>query len=141
MKRACCSGYTLRRRTTPQPARGIVCAPAGRFAQPALARLRRGAIRSRPGLCRRVSMAESTPEDGLSSPASMLSFPEGFRWGVATASHQYEGDNTNNNWYAWERAGRIVSGDSCGLAADWWAHAERDFDFAAQLDLNALRLS
>ncbi|HLZ23266.1 MAG TPA: family 1 glycosylhydrolase [Ktedonobacterales bacterium] len=86
-------------------------------------------------------MAESTPEDGLSSPASMLSFPEGFRWGVATASHQYEGDNTNNNWYAWERAGRIVSGDSCGLAADWWAHAERDFDFAAQLDLNALRLS
>lgn len=74
------------------------------------------------------------------SPASALTFPDGFRWGVATAAHQYEGGNTNS-WSAWERAGHIKSGDSCGLAADWWEHAERDFDFAQRLGLNALRLS
>ena len=23
-------------------------------------------------------------------------------WGTATAAHQVEGNNTNNNWYNWE---------------------------------------
>ncbi|MFI5271525.1 MAG: glycoside hydrolase family 1 protein [Ktedonobacterales bacterium] len=70
-----------------------------------------------------------------------LAFPAGFRWGVATSSHQYEGGNTNNSWYAWERDGHIKSGDICGLACDWWNAAEADFDLAQQLGLNALRLS
>ncbi|HEX9070112.1 MAG TPA: family 1 glycosylhydrolase [Ktedonobacterales bacterium] len=70
-----------------------------------------------------------------------LTFPAGFLWGTATASHQYEGGNTNNQWYAWEQAGHIKSGETCGLACDWWAHAERDFDRAAQMGLKALRLS
>ncbi len=70
-----------------------------------------------------------------------LTFPDGFRWGVATSSHQYEGGNTNNQWYAWEQAGHIRSGDRCGLACDWWANAERDFDRAQAMGLNALRLS
>ena len=81
------------------------------------------------------------PSGDAAFPASPLTFPAGFRWGVATAAHQYEGGNVNNNWYAWERAGHIVTGDTCGLACDWWDHAERDFDFAQQLGLNALRLS
>lgn len=34
-----------------------------------------------------------------------LAFPPGFLWGVATSSHQYEGGNTNNQWYAWKRLG------------------------------------
>ena len=29
-------------------------------------------------------------------------FPKSFMWGTATAAHQVEGNNTNNNWYAWE---------------------------------------
>lgn len=69
-----------------------------------------------------------------------LRFPAGFRWGVATASHQYEG-GTTNNWTRWEEAGHIAHGDRSGLACDWWAHAERDFDLAQSLHLNALRLS
>lgn len=84
-------------------------------------------------------MAEGIPENGQPR-TSALTFPDGFRWGVATSSHQYEGGNTNS-WSAWERAGHIKSGDSCGRAADWWEHAERDFDFAWSLGLNALRLS
>jgi beta-glucosidase len=70
-----------------------------------------------------------------------LRFPQGFRWGVATSAHQVEGNNFNNQWYAWEQAGHILSGDHCGLACDWWDHAERDFDIAQGMGLNALRLS
>ena len=40
------------------------------------------------------------PEDA----SQTLTFPAGFRWGVATSSHQYEGDTTNNQWYGWEQA-------------------------------------
>jgi beta-glucosidase len=70
-----------------------------------------------------------------------LTFPPGFRWGVATASYQYEGHCENSQWRAWEQAGGIANGDVAGIACDWWLHAERDFDLAQQLGLNALRLS
>ncbi len=70
-----------------------------------------------------------------------LTFPQGFRWGVATASYQYEGACENSQWRAWEKSGGIANGDIAGIACDWWRHAERDFDLAQQLGLNALRLS
>lgn len=69
-----------------------------------------------------------------------LQFPPDFYWGVATAAHQVEGNN-ENQWTEWERSGNIKSGDACGLACDWWDHAERDFDLARELGINALRLS
>jgi beta-glucosidase len=68
-------------------------------------------------------------------------FPDGFIWGVATAAHQVEGGNINNQWYAWEEKGGILSGDHCGLACDWWEHAEEDFDRARDLHVNGMRLS
>lgn len=71
----------------------------------------------------------------------MLSFPTGFRWGVATASHQCEGDTTNNQWYVWERDGHIKTGDRVGRACDWWATTDQDFTTAQHMGLNALRLS
>ncbi len=70
-----------------------------------------------------------------------LDFPTGFLWGVATAAHQVEGSNTNNNWWAWEQQGKIHDRDSARVACDWWRHAERDFDLAADMGLGALRLS
>jgi len=76
-----------------------------------------------------------------SDTSETLTFPQGFRWGVATASYQYEGDCENSQWRAWEKAGGIANGDIAGIACDWWRHAERDFDLAQQLGLNALRLS
>ncbi|HZA52006.1 MAG TPA: family 1 glycosylhydrolase [Myxococcaceae bacterium] len=72
---------------------------------------------------------------------SELRFPEGFLWGVSTSAHQVEGGNENNNWSDWERAGRIRTGERAGLACDWWSNAERDFDLAREMGLNALRLS
>jgi beta-glucosidase len=68
-------------------------------------------------------------------------FPAGFLWGVSTAAHQVEGGNDNNQWAAWEQAGRIKSGDRSGRACDWWNDAEHDFDLAQEIGVNALRLS
>jgi beta-glucosidase len=75
-------------------------------------------------------------------PNATYHFPPGFRWGVATASHQNEGGNTNNQWWAWEhQPGRIAEGHTSGVACNWWDSAEEDFDRAADMGLNALRLS
>lgn len=74
----------------------------------------------------------------------ILRMPDGFLWGAATAAHQNEGGNRNNQWAAWEQQpGRIHNGDVAGVATDWWnlATAEADFDRAAELGLNSLRLS
>src|SRR5437660_2166050 len=71
----------------------------------------------------------------------VLRFPESFLWGTASASYQCEGGITNNQWYWWEQQGRILSGDICGSAANWWQQAEADFERARQMENNALRLS
>jgi len=70
-------------------------------------------------------------------------FPYGFLWGTATAAHQVEGNNTNNNWYAWEQIpGKIINGHKSGLACDWWNGRWReDFQRAAETGQNAHRLS
>jgi beta-glucosidase len=70
-----------------------------------------------------------------------VKFPADFAWGVSTSAHQVEGNNFNNQWSAWEKAGRIKSRDAVGLACDWWRNAEQDFDLARTLGVNALRLS
>ncbi len=67
-------------------------------------------------------------------------FPAAFLWGAATAAHQVEGNNTNNQWWKWEQDGH-TSGTS-GLACDWWGGRWRaDFDRAAEGAQNAHRLS
>ncbi len=70
-------------------------------------------------------------------------FPRGFLWGTATAAYQYEGNNTNSNWYLWEQEpGRIINGDKAGLACDWWNGRWReDFRRAADGYQNAHRMS
>ncbi len=69
-------------------------------------------------------------------------FPKGFLWGTATASHQVEGNNTNNNWHYWEEEGQIEPGHSCGLACDWWGGRwKEDFDRASEAGQNTHRLS
>jgi beta-glucosidase len=76
-------------------------------------------------------------------PSATFHFPRGFLWGCATASHQVEGYNTNNNWWAWEQQpGRVLKGEKSGAACDWWGGRWRDdFDRAAEAGQNAHRLS
>ena len=68
----------------------------------------------------------------------MIKFPEDFLWGAATSSYQVEGDNTNADWWAWEKtAGRENSGKAC-RHYEFYA---QDFDLAKGLNHNAHRLS
>ena len=67
-------------------------------------------------------------------------FPRGFLWGTATAAHQVEGNNTNNQWWAWEQSGHTKG--TSGLAADWWGGRwKEDLDRAAETGQNAHRFS
>jgi beta-glucosidase len=74
----------------------------------------------------------------------MLDFPNGFLWGAATAAHQVEGANDNNDWWDWEQTpGHIQDGDKSDIACDWWKGEcyRQDFDLAKSLNQNAHRLS
>ncbi|MCZ7568135.1 MAG: family 1 glycosylhydrolase [Ardenticatenaceae bacterium] len=72
-----------------------------------------------------------------------LHFPDGFLWGTATAAHQVEGGNINNDWWAWEQTpGHIVDGSRSGAACSWWrGRAEEDLSLAAASGHNSHRLS
>ena len=71
-----------------------------------------------------------------------LTFPDQFLWGTASAAHQVEGDNTNNDWSSYEQQpGAIWHGDRSGLACDWWRDAEQDFELMAEMGHNTHRLS
>jgi beta-glucosidase len=70
------------------------------------------------------------------------SFPNGFLWGNATAAHQVEGGNTNNDWWAFEQErGRIENGDVSGIADDHYHRYREDFQTLRKLANNAHRLS
>ena len=73
-------------------------------------------------------------------PQAAFHFPRGFLWGTATAAHQVEGNNTNNQWWKWEQEGH-TNGTS-GLACDWWGGRwKEDLDRAAEGGQNAHRMS
>lgn len=66
-----------------------------------------------------TSQCDPTGEAPGQAPAATFYFPKDFRWGTATSSHQVEGNNTNNDWWAWEQEpGRILNGDKSGLACN-----------------------
>jgi beta-glucosidase len=68
-------------------------------------------------------------------------FPDGFLWGTATAAHQVEGGNWNNDWWAWEHAPGTkceeVSGDACD---HFWRYPP-DLDLLVDLGFAAYRFS
>ncbi len=68
-----------------------------------------------------------------------LEFPEGFLWGAATSSHQVEGDNMNNDWWKWEKEGRVK--EPSGKACDQYNLFKQDIDIAKSLSHNAYRFS
>jgi beta-glucosidase len=71
-----------------------------------------------------------------------IEFPKGFLWGAATAAHQVEGGNRNNDWWEWEhRGGKIADGTTSEIACDQYNRYEEDFDLIRELGHNAHRLS
>jgi len=71
----------------------------------------------------------------------MLEFPEGFLWGTATAAHQIEGGNVNNDWWEWEHDPTSGCVDSSGDACDSLHRWREDVDLVADLGLGAYRFS
>ncbi|MBN8589814.1 MAG: family 1 glycosylhydrolase [Rhodothermia bacterium] len=80
------------------------------------------------------------------NPAS-LTFPAEFAFGAASAAHQIEGGNSNNNWTSFEQFVRpdgtpgIRTGESCGMAADHWNRFPSDLLLMQEMGLDVYRFS
>jgi beta-glucosidase len=68
-------------------------------------------------------------------------FPDGFVWGTATAAHQIEGGNVNNDWWAWEHKPGTLCAEPSGDACDSWHRWSEDIDIVASLGLSSYRFS
>ncbi|MBU0639140.1 MAG: family 1 glycosylhydrolase [Planctomycetes bacterium] len=68
-------------------------------------------------------------------------FGESFLWGAGSSSHQHEGNDIHSDWWAWELDGHTKTGETSGLAADFWNRYEEDLDRAQSLNLNTFRIS
>ena len=68
-------------------------------------------------------------------------FPEGISWGVATAAHQVEGGNTNNDWWAWEHTPDSPCIEPSGDACDQWNRYRSDIELLSSLGFDNYRFS
>jgi beta-glucosidase len=70
-----------------------------------------------------------------------FSFPEGFLWGAATAAHQIEGGNVNNDSWAREHEPNSGYAESSGDACDSLHRWREDIELVAAMGLGAYRFS
>ena len=71
----------------------------------------------------------------------MLTFPDGFLWGAATAGHQVEGNNINSDWWVKEHAPDTTIVEPSGDAADSYHRYREDMKLLAEAGLNSYRFS
>ena len=69
----------------------------------------------------------------------MIEFPRNFLWGAATAAHQVEGNNTNSDWWRWEKGSGLE--EASGAACRHYELYQEDFALAKNLGHNAHRFS
>lgn len=70
-----------------------------------------------------------------------LSFPDGFLWGVATAAHQIEGGNWNNDWWEFEHRDRTPCVEPSGDCCDSYHRYAEDIALVSGLGFGAYRFS
>jgi beta-glucosidase len=68
-------------------------------------------------------------------------FPDGFVWGTATAAHQVEGGNWNNDWWAWEHDPASPCAEPSGDACDHYHRYPEDLELLAGLGFGSYRFS
>lgn len=71
-------------------------------------------------------------------------FPSDFTWGTATSAHQTEGNNTNSDWWQWERTkdtSKKFPEEPSNEACDSYNRFEDDFELCRQLNNNGVRIS
>ncbi|HEY2556327.1 MAG TPA: family 1 glycosylhydrolase [Diaminobutyricibacter sp.] len=71
----------------------------------------------------------------------MLRFPEGFLWGAATAAHQVEGNNINNDWWVKEHSPGTHILEPSGDAMDSYHRFREDMKLLADAGLDTYRFS
>ena len=72
---------------------------------------------------------------------SAPTFPDGFRWGTATAAHQIEGGNVNNDWWRWEHTPGSGCKESSGDCCDSWHRWPEDVALLQELGFTDYRFS
>lgn len=70
-----------------------------------------------------------------------LTFPAGFRWGAATAAHQIEGNNINNDWWPREHSGDAGIAEPSGDACDSYHRYREDMTLLRDAGLDTYRFS
>jgi beta-glucosidase len=70
-----------------------------------------------------------------------ISFPDGFLWGTATAAHQVEGGNWNNDWWVWEHDPQSQCVEPSGDACDHFHRYPQDIKLLADLGFGTYRFS
>ena len=123
---------------------------------PSLTRITRGAVAALILFNLGFSSAPSSiPSSILARHGQILAspdaFPSGFRWCVATAAHQIEGDNIHSDWWEWENRPPACGPQGCvckirdceksGVAADHWNRLEEDTELLRRLGVQQYRLS
>jgi beta-glucosidase len=71
----------------------------------------------------------------------MRTFPKPFLWGAATAAHQVEGNNVNNNWWKLEHDAAAFGVQFSGDACDSYHRFDEDMRLLADNGFNAYRFS
>ena len=90
--------------------------------------------------------ATPTPSDAQAGPlrwpiVPVIDFPDRFLWGTATAAHQIEGGNVNNDWWQFEHDPEAHCADVSGDACDSFNRYPDDIGLVAGLGLSAYRFS
>ncbi len=70
-----------------------------------------------------------------------LRFPDGFRWGAATAAHQIEGNNINSDWWVREHTPGSGIAEPSGDACDSYHRYREDMALLADAGLDTYRFS
>ena len=86
-------------------------------------------------------LANTAVTDPLGTADVPVTFPEGFLWGAATASHQVEGGNVNNDVWLYEHVTPTMYQESSADACDHYTRYREDIALLASLGLNAYRFS
>lgn len=76
--------------------------------------------------------------DNSQEKTTLPNLPADFLLGSASSSHQVEGNNTNNDWWLEEQAGKLPKSN---VAVDHYHRFEEDFQLAKSIGLNAMRIS
>ena len=88
-----------------------------------------------------AALAAASWDPAPAGATASTTFPKGFRWGVATAGHQVEGNNTASDSWLLEHVSPSAfvepSGDACNSFELW----QQDLDLVRSLGVNSYRFS